>query len=321
MKKIIVLGIWMTCFSMITAWAQDENDAIRYANINYFGTARGMGIGTALGSVGGDFSSLSVNPAGIGIYRRGELSFTPSFSTNNNEGSYLNEQSTATSSKLNFSSIGLVLTKGDEAYARKHRWKAASFGIGMNRMQNFTNEYTYTGKNYKNSIVNKWANDFNALGGLNTNTINSVNYPAFAAYETYLIDRDPNDSTKAMSYVPASGGLQQTKTVVEKGNMQEYVISGGGNYMEKLMIGGTIGIVNTKYRRSMQFDEDDISGNDSNDFKYLRFTESLLTEGTGFNVKLGMIYKFNMAFIVMFNAAIRTMNIMRCKKTCSIPWK
>ena len=50
-------------------WAQSVWDAAKYSQASIFATARSTGFGGALGSVGGDFSSLSVNPAGIGIYR------------------------------------------------------------------------------------------------------------------------------------------------------------------------------------------------------------------------------------------------------------
>src|SRR5262245_46848001 len=70
------------CVSCFTASAQDLTEAISISNQTVQGTARSMGFGNALGSVGADFSTLSVNPAGIGIYRASELSFTPSLRAN-----------------------------------------------------------------------------------------------------------------------------------------------------------------------------------------------------------------------------------------------
>ena len=42
-----------------------------------FGTARVMGMGGAFTSLGADLSSMSINPAGLGMYRRNEFSLTP----------------------------------------------------------------------------------------------------------------------------------------------------------------------------------------------------------------------------------------------------
>lgn len=56
----------------------------------------------------------------------------------------------------------------------------------------------------------------------------SVSYPAYAAYQTWLIDRGFGaDSNQAVAYVPYADGIKQTKRVYETGGMQEYVISAG----------------------------------------------------------------------------------------------
>ena len=45
-----------------------------------FGTARVMGMGGAFTSLGADLSSMSINPAGLGMYRHGDISITPMMS-------------------------------------------------------------------------------------------------------------------------------------------------------------------------------------------------------------------------------------------------
>lgn len=299
MKKIFIGIITLTIISQ-SAKSQDEFDALRYGNTPYFGTARSMSIGNAMGSVGGDFSSLSVNPAGIGIYRRGEFAFTPSFNVSTNKSKYLGTTTTASDSKLNISQFGLVLTSAKKDIgSKKSGWRTASFAVGMNRNATFKNEYIYSGNNYKNSLIEKYAEEFNALGGINA--LYNVSYPAYAAYQTWLIDRGFGaDSNQAVSYVPYMDGIKQTKRAYESGGMKEYVISAGGNYKEKLMLGVTLGIPNLTYDRTLQFDEEDISGKNNNDFKYMYFTEKLSTTGTGINLKLGAIYKPTNEFRIGF---------------------
>ena len=41
------------------------------------GTARSMALGGAFTSLGADLASMSINPAGLGMYRRNEFSLTP----------------------------------------------------------------------------------------------------------------------------------------------------------------------------------------------------------------------------------------------------
>lgn len=294
MKKIIITSLFLATL-ISKAKAQDENDALRFGMTQYFGTARGMAIGNANGSIGGDFSTLSVNPAGIGIYRKSEFLFTPDFSISKNNSTYLSEADNEQKTKFNLAQAGLVLTKAKTGKEYKRSlWKSSSFAFGFNRLANFSNNYSYTGKNNLNSITNKWVNDFNMLGGLNSGTLATVNFSALGAYQTFLIDKNyGGDTSKAKSYVPAADGLQQTKQVFEKGGMNEVVISGGGNFMEKLMLGATLGINTVNYKRTFNFEEKDLSGNLSNDFNYLKYSETLSTTGTGVNLKLGAILKAN----------------------------
>ena len=55
-------------------WASDFAELSR---THLFGTARVMGMGGAFTSLGADLSSMALNPAGLGMYRSNEFSFTP----------------------------------------------------------------------------------------------------------------------------------------------------------------------------------------------------------------------------------------------------
>ena len=63
-------------FFSLFASAQNEEDAIRFSRISPFGTARSAAMGGAFGALGGDLSTLSTNPGGIGVFRKSEASFT-----------------------------------------------------------------------------------------------------------------------------------------------------------------------------------------------------------------------------------------------------
>src|SRR5665647_3550178 len=72
-----------------TLSAQYVDNALLFSEQNYGSTARSKAMGNAFGALGGDFGSLSINPAGIGIYQRGEVSVTLSNINNNTESTYL----------------------------------------------------------------------------------------------------------------------------------------------------------------------------------------------------------------------------------------
>ena len=69
-------------------YAQEPADALRYSWLTQGGTARNQAIGGAGGSLGGEFSTMFMNPAGIGFYKTSEFVFTPAFSMQKNKSAY-----------------------------------------------------------------------------------------------------------------------------------------------------------------------------------------------------------------------------------------
>ena len=69
--KNIRLAMVIACTLLGTAVvnAQSLYDAARLMGNDLNGTARFIGMGGAMGALGGDISTMGTNPAGIGIYR------------------------------------------------------------------------------------------------------------------------------------------------------------------------------------------------------------------------------------------------------------
>lgn len=67
--------IWVTLFSWVALYAQDA-DRYAFASRDITGTARYVSMGGAFAALGGDVSAVADNPAALGVFRRGELSFT-----------------------------------------------------------------------------------------------------------------------------------------------------------------------------------------------------------------------------------------------------
>mgnify|MGYP001253267024 CR=1 FL=1 len=83
-----ILGIAIAISTTLNA--QNEVDALRYSTQDLSGTARYSAMGGAFGSLGGEFSALSSNPAGIGMYQFSEFTFTPCFNLNSTKSYYDN---------------------------------------------------------------------------------------------------------------------------------------------------------------------------------------------------------------------------------------
>src|SRR5690554_3737757 len=81
MKKTILSLVCLASFAL--SEAQSTEEALRLSLNRPAGTARNMALSGAMGALGGDYSSLLTNPAGIAVYRSSEFTFTPSLHLNN----------------------------------------------------------------------------------------------------------------------------------------------------------------------------------------------------------------------------------------------
>lgn len=263
-------------------FAQNEIDALRYSQLMRGGTARSTSMGGAFGALGGDFSVLSVNPAGIGIYRKSEFTFTPSFfnqkTTSNFMGNYLDDYKY----NVNFNNAGIILSYYDPE--TKNSWKGITFGFGYNKLSNFNNRISMTGKNTSNSLLDIYQNDAQKFVG-DTSSMDA--FGTQLALNTGAIWIDSGIVYHNLMYVY---GEEQSKSVTSSGSIGETVFSLGGNYNDKLFLGGTFGIPHINYREESTYKET-ADTNAWNGFKSFELNQDSRTTGVGFNFKFGMIYK------------------------------
>lgn len=278
----------------LSATAQSVNDAYTLSNLTTQGTARSMGFGNALGSIGGDFSSISVNPAGLGVYRSSEIMVTPGLRLNSSSTEYLGTVTDATTTRFNFNNYGIVFTDAAKGKRyEKRKWKSVSFAIGTNRVADLNRSYTATGNNYTSTGSHAFEADANMYpNDALSDNINS--YPGYIGYQSYLINRNANGDF--YSAVPYQGGVRQVKTVKEQGRINETVIALGGNYQEQLMLGATIGIPTIRYNVTSSFTESLAPGNNQpnlDSFNSFRLDQAIAVKGNGINLKLGAIFRAN----------------------------
>ena len=87
-----------------------------------------------------------------------------------------------------------------------------------------------------------------------------------------------------------SGGVNQQKIVSSSGSINEFDISAGGNYNDKLYFGITIGIPFIRYFESSIYTETSTDPSIPY-FRSLADYQYLQTTGTGVNFKAGLIYR------------------------------
>jgi len=283
------LGIALA-ISTITVNAQNEVDALRYSTQNLGGTAKYSAMGGAFGSLGGEFSALSSNPAGIGMYQFSEFTFTPSFNLNATKSYYNDSHLSSYKSEFSIGNLGLIFTIPQN----NSDWKRINLGIGWNQLANYNNTIRIEGVNSESSIVDRIVAITN---GTLTSELTSGEGNSYSqmAWNTYLIDPlFDNNGLVDGDYISnfSSGPKSQSKVTKSIGGMNEFIFSIGGSYQEKLYIGATIGIPTFDYYEYSEYTEREISDTSSNLRKML-FSEEISAYGTGYNLKVGAIYRLS----------------------------
>jgi len=283
MKKIVISI--MICILVLPAIsAQDETDALRYSQNFLGGTARSVAMGGAFGALGGDFSSLSLNPAGIGVYRSTEISFTPVLFFNSTSTKYLDEITDEESSKMNVSNLGFVSTRLTGA---ESGWVSWSFGVGFNRINDFERStfmdgYMIDAVEGNSSLLDNFTNRANAGEW-------STHYEQ-VAFDAYGIDTLPGGVEYYNLLLEGGHTQYQSRRIRESGGSAEYLFSIGGNYSNKLYVGASFGITRVGYTyRIDHYEEDDAGIID--DFGSFDFSETIRNFSTGYTLKAGLIYR------------------------------
>ncbi|MCB9302915.1 MAG: hypothetical protein H6566_19935 [Lewinellaceae bacterium] len=288
MPNRILSLLALTALLTLTLNAQTFTDALRYSHFEVNGTARSIGVGGALGALGSDFSVLSTNPAGLGWYRSSEFVIAPSFYNARTESLLVNDKSNAaieeSRTNFNLSAFGVVVA----SRPRSANWSTFNFGIGLNRLANFNQNYFYRGES-EGSIVDRFQEQANSDEGI-SDFESGVAIDAEALY-----DQNPQDGFYESDFELAPDAvIRRQQSVDTRGSINELVFSFAGNYKERLLIGATIGVPFLNFREEKGYQEEDVN-DEVPFFQDLTYTERLTTTGAGINLKLGMIYRVDQA--------------------------
>jgi len=297
MKRLLsflLLGLGLPVFGQIAPDANGYyNEALRYSQTFFGGTARFQGVGGANTALGGDVSSAYSNPAGLGFMRKHEISFTPSLSFSNSNANYLGESTPSYHLNFNFNHLALALAfdKGVTTDAIKGQTVAFT----MTRTNDFQSRQTYSGVNTKNSLIDYFMerNDGTTPWATLDNQIDNPTSLDGLAYICYLINPYTKDQTKFNSYdsfVPISP-TRQSETIRNQGAQNMFNLSYGANFMDRLYFGASLGINYFSFRQKKSYTEDVL--NKSLPLSNFTLTENLFQEGAGANISAGFIYRLH----------------------------
>ena len=311
MKKKVLA--FLLCGLPLMINAQDAFDVLQMSQTELRGTSRFQSMAGAFGALGGDISTLTQNPAGIGVYRSSDLGITMSVDRNSSKAG-VDEMS---STRFNVNNVGYVgaIRLDSEVVPN------LNFGFSYNRLQSYNRHYVGGVANIPTSMSNFIADEFVNMPGFTegdlywTDDFNPYfdGYAPWAAVTTYDM---PTKTNGYVGIINANGDYMQglfgdgTRgdayyEVDERGHADEYNIAFGGNVSNKLYFGLDFGILDLDYRSFQAYEEDldnayimlddedlllsPISNQNTRaDWGLYNYLHS---EGTGVNFKFGLIWR------------------------------
>ncbi|UYZ58511.1 OmpP1/FadL family transporter [Hymenobacter latericus] len=287
-------------------FAQSEADALRYSRLQFGGTARTQAIGGANVALGADLNNLSSNPAGLGLYQRSEFTFSPGLGLGSSKAQVSNVQGAPSLSdgrnSVHLANAGLVFVNR-RPDSDNNPWRGGTLAFGFTRVNDFNASFNYRSNIADNRSLFQRFREPRAGAGQSLGDVYDDVDQQFAdnqyatldglAYGAYLVNYDRLPNGNYVVNTPSAlrrSVVRQEETVLNTGSQTQFDVGYGGSYRDKLYIGGGLGIVTTRFNSTRELREADEVGT-SRSFGSLVLRDEVETRGSGFNVRLGVIYR------------------------------
>lgn len=298
MKRIILVPLFcaVLTFAIGGARGQVMEDVFRNSQYNYsLATARSAAMGGAFVSLGSDAASMSINPAGLGMYRQSEVTITPGLriansSTGFQNGNFAHSQG-GNVTKFCLSNFGAVFSG-----------RMFTFGLGYNRIADFAGRHTSQGAPSQVTIGDYFSGVLNEAGTPSGNIgspqgdpyqafyqYGSPLWPSILAYQSFLIDPTTPGGNQYWPSPSLLSGDRVTpqQTITTAGAIDEITFSGAFNINDWIYFGATLGVQNIHYSMVNSYGELAQTSNQG-DLDNFTYNRQLSQSGYGFNMKLGV---------------------------------
>lgn len=280
MKKITyILSSILTLSTPL--FAQSEVDALRFSREDFHGTARAMSMGGAFGALGGDQTAISINPAGIAVYRSSEVVGTLNLSQERSSAGSQDANKTRFDMD-NFGFVGYFPLRNDVI-------PLVNFGFSYNKLKSFDKNISAIGP-AGSTMIDYIADRSAEIDPINLKIGDNLPDPfetqpwlPVLGYNSFLI----NPVNNGASYEPVNTfgetALGEIRTK-ERGHIDNYDFTVGTTFNHVLNVGLSLSVKDISYRLASDYLEDFDNGG-------YTLTNWLTTSGAGVSGKFGVIYR------------------------------
>jgi len=285
MNKPNYIFILFILLLSISAQSQTATEAFRLSDSDPLGSARNVGVGNSMYSIGADLSAIGNNPAGIGAYWRSEFMGSMDITWKPYDaklsGDSINHQVHGSFDYFRMPNLGFVMTTQPSG----SKWQTSNWAIGVNRVAEYAKEVQFKGYT-QGSITDSWQE--NAFGK-DSSQLNG--FEEGLAYTSGAIYDFESDHVYETDYdLSPEYHLYKEEYSTVRGGKSELFIGYGANLSRKLLFGLTLNfpIVNSDASRLYR----EVDTQDGVPFfNELAYTSYVNTSGYGVNGKFGFILK------------------------------
>ena len=273
----------------LSATAQETYQDSKLAENQLTGTARYVGVGGAMEALGADISPISTNPAGIGLFRKSQVSVSAGVIAQGGAENYTSLSGNridfnGKKSHPTFDQIGIVWSpklKGNSYINLAFNYhKSADFGQILNAA-NSLKTYDENGKE-RFASQNKLAAAKYAWIKGNNFSQDEASVLWSSVDDGYLTALGANEDASQMNYLNSDLFLYGQ---YQHGYIGEYDFSVSGSLNNRVWLGLTIGLHDVHYNSNSLYAENLVDGNFSDSYEQIKIT------GTGYDVKAGIIFR------------------------------
>ena len=273
-----VLPFYLFTFLPLSMLAQERSVTLdtyigaQLATEDLNGTARYVGMGGAMEALGADISTIGTNPAGIGLFRRSQVSGSFGLVIQSDGKSFGDGSKTSAS----FDQIGFVYSQ------RTGMSSFINMAFNFHKNRNFNHVLSAV-----NAAVNGSSQNRQTTIKAITGDLEAYPFGENAVDNLYLESRMIDDGSGYVYTVDADGYIFNR---AQTGYIGEYDINLSGNINNRVYLGLTVGFKDVHYDSYTVYEEALASYFDPN-MNYVMMTDNHEITGAGYDFKAGIIVR------------------------------
>ena len=269
--KRLYISVAVLSLCGMSAMAQETYENTRLVDNDLNGTARYVGMGGAMEALGADVSTMSTNPAGVGLFRKSKVDLSFGLVSQQDATKFNSLGKTNAS----FEQIGFVYVL--------NKTSNSGFNIGFNyhKSRNF-DQILGAANTLNNASQNKLTYQKYRKGIFTDKKSMTFNQIDALYMDSLLFNKD----NKKYYNFPATGYLYNEEN---KGYIGEYDVNMSGNINNRVYLGLTVGLHDVHYRNYSEYTEN--LERNADKFRGLTIRDNREITGTGYDIKFGAIFR------------------------------